>query len=222
MPNTITAPFESADADKLAAFGLTTTIIHNALRPGASRAGNRSSLALPSSPGTDVYHDGMEGLHRLLKPRGWNMAHVEGQPRLLHPDSVVSLTISSAVNVGAADLRLPRTRKKGPATRKSLAPQDLLEGLFADIDAELQARIDDTAKEAPFYFLLWERVSLGGNGLALELSRPGAMTPGGSVNDWTDRIPIPFLDLDGDPTAFEQPTEIDEIEVRIEPRIEPR
>lgn len=218
MANTITVPLESPDDDKLAEFGLTTTIIHDALRPGGSRAGNRSALALPSSPGTDVYHDGMEGLHRLLKPLGWNMAHVDGQPRLLHPDSAVSMTISSAINVGAVDMRLPRTRKKGPATRKSLAPQDLLEGLFADIDAELQARIDDTAKEAPFYFLLWERISVGGNGLALELSRPGAMTPGGSVNDWTDRIQIPFLNLDGDLETFEQPAEADDIEVHIEPR----
>lgn len=211
--------FESGDEDRLAEFGLSTQIFHDALRPGASRANNRSSLALDSSAGTDIYHDGMENLHRILRPTGWNLIPVEKQPRMVHPEGRVSFTVSAAANVGETNVRLPRTRKKGPATRNSLAVLKPVPGLFPDIDAELLAHWQAVERKAPFYFLLCERVLRGGNGLALEFSRPAHMTEGGSVNGWTERNRVGYLDLDGDLDVFDDPDEDEDgIDVRVEPR----
>ena len=218
MTVTTASSFES-DESRLAAFGLSSEIFHNGLRSGASRAVNRSPLALDSAPGVDIYHDGMENLHRILKPLGWRLVFVEKQPRLVHPDGIMSFTISSGINVGKADVRKPpRTRKKGPATRNSLAVADLAPGLFQHLEAELAARLAKAAKKAPFYFLLCERVTYGGNGLILEFSQPAGMTSGGSVNEWKDRIAVPFLALEGDLSVFDNPDDGDAIDVPVEPR----
>lgn len=209
------APSLESDEARLHALGLSTEIFHNALREGASRAANRSALALESSAGTDIYHDGMENLHQLLQPEGWRLLRVELQPRLVHPAGIVSFAIASGVNVGKPNLR---TGRKGPATRGSLTAPDLTPSLFADLDAELRARLAEVAERAPFYFLLCERIAAGGNGLLLEFAQPAGMTYGGSVNTWADRIGVPVLELEGDLSVFDSQGELDEIDVPVEPR----
>jgi hypothetical protein len=210
MDNAVESRLES-DEGRLRAFGLSTAIFHNALRPGASRAANRSILALESSAGNDIYHDGMENLHQLLQPHGWKLSRIDLQPRLVHPEGIVSFTIASGINVQTGSMR---TGRKGPATRGSLPTPDLTPSLFEDLDAELAA----IAAKAPFYFLLWERILLGGNGLRLEFAQPAGMTEGGSVNAWADRIKVPDLMLEGDLSVFDRPDETDEFDVPVEPR----
>jgi hypothetical protein len=217
MSTTVAASHEPDDERRLMAFGLSTEIFHNGLRPGASRATNRTELALESSAGTDIYHDGMENLHQILASAGWRLVFVDRQPRLLHPEGIVSFTISSGINVGKTQMRKPRTRKKGPATRNSLATPVFVPGLFEDVDAKLTAQLAAVAEKAPFYFLLWQRATVGGNGLILEFSQPAGMTEGGSVNEWGNSIPVPFLDLEGDLSVFDNPDDGNEIDVSVEP-----
>jgi hypothetical protein len=217
MDTTLAFPLES-DEERLHAFGLSTEIFHDALRAATSRAASRSALALKSSAGRDIYDDGMEGLHQLLQPHGWKLLPVNRQPRLVHPEGTLSFAISSAINVGKARGLVPRTRKKGPATRGSLvAMPDLTPSLFADLDAEVAARLE-AAERAPLYFLLCERITVGGNGLSLEFSQPAGMTEGGIVNTWRDRIEVRDLMLEGDLSVFDQPDEPDEFDVPVEPR----
>ena len=212
-----TAPrFEHDHEQRLAAFGLSSAILHDGLRAGATRAANRSALALATSPGTDIYHDGMEGLAQFLAPDGWRLLPIDMQPRLVHPEGILSFAVSSAINVGRANLRAPRTRRKGTATRNSLGPGPSIPTLF-ETDAEQLAELQRTAEKAPFYFLLFERITVVRPGLLLEFSRPAAMTDGGSVVAWGDRIPVPFLDLEGDLSVFDEPGD-QEFDVAVEPR----
>jgi len=216
---TTESPFESNDEHRLAAFDLSSIIFHDGLRRGASRASNRSTWALESSAGTDIYHDSIEDLHRLLKPSGWRLVFVDGQPRLVHPGGKLSFTVSSGINVGSANMRTPRTRKKGAATRNSLAAIDLSPSLFGDKEAETAAHSAEVAESAPFYLLLCERVTRGSNGLALEFSRPAGMAEGGSVNQWRDRIAVAYLSIEGDIETFGKPDNgDDEFDVTVEPR----
>jgi hypothetical protein len=114
----LTSTSSTDDERRLAAFGLSTELIHAALRPGLSRAANRTSMALRSTPGTDMYHDSMEQLHQSLAETGWRLAYVDHQPRLLHPDGLISFTIAAGTNVASPDRRqTPRTGRKGVATR---------------------------------------------------------------------------------------------------------
>lgn len=213
-----TAPeFEHGDEQRLEAFGLSHAIFHDGLRTGATRAANRSALALETSPGTDIYHDGMEGLAQVLAAQGWRLAPVDKQPRLVHPDGIVSFAVSSGINVGKSNVRTPRTRKKGKATRNSLATPTSTPSLFDDPEGEKLAELVRAAEKAPFYFLLFERITVGKSGLLLEFSQPSAMTDGGSVVDWADRITVPFLDLEGDLSMFDGPDDSG-FDVAVEPR----
>lgn len=214
----ITTPrFKYGDECRLEAYGLSHTVFHDGLRAGATRAANRSALALATSPGTDIYHDGMESLAQILAPHGWRPLLVDRQPRLVHPDGIVSFAVSSGINVGKSNMRTPRTRKKGAATRNSLATPTRDPGLFDDPEGDEVAELMRAAEEAPFYFLLFERVTTGESGLLLEFSQPLRMTDGGSVVDWADRVPVPFLELEGDLSMFDQPSG-DEFDVPVEPR----
>lgn len=200
---------------RLADFGLSTELIHTALRPGLTRATNRSSKALRSTPGTDIYNDAMEQFHQLLAEDGWSLTYVDQQPRLVHPDGLIAFTVAAGRNVGNGDVRIkPRTGRKGKATRQALqVSQAQVPMLFGAEEAYLEAELDASARTAPLWLLVHERTS---SGLNLELSRPSAMTPGGIVNDWAEQIPIKFLDLDGDLSIFHVPDDGD-INVSVEP-----
>jgi hypothetical protein len=204
---------------RLNEFGLSTERIHLALRPALSRASNRTSLALRSTPGTDIYHDGMEHFAQLLAQEGWRLVYVDGQARLLHPQGQLALALASGINVGQWNLRMPRTRRKGKATRKALAQLIKHPSLFdSDEKIEQESALVEAAKKAPLWFLLCERTERG-PGLHLEFARPASMTPGGSVNLWADHIPVPFLDLGSDMSVFNQPDDGDgDFDVAVEPR----
>lgn len=217
MTLNIASEVKHGDQGRLAAFGLSYSMLHDGLRAGATRAANRTALALDTSPGTDIYHDGMEGLAQVLAPHGWRLLRVDTQPRLIHPEGTVSFAVSSGINVGKTNRRGLRTRKKGMATRNSLAPRSIAPDLFGGPEDEKSTELVRAAEEAPFYFLLFERVTGGKNGLLLEFSQPSAMTEAGSVVGWADRIMVPFLDLEGDSSFFDGPGD-DEFDVAVEPR----
>lgn len=206
----------SGDEARLRGFGLSTELVHDAFRPGLTRASNRTAKALGSTPGTDIYHDAMEKFHGLLAERNWWMAYVDRQPRLVHPAGLLSFTVASAVNVADPDpRRSPRTRRKGKATRDSLARSPTLSDSLFDVH-ELTQTAEDLAKAeaAPLWFVLHERTD---RGLRLEFARPENMTEGGVVDRWKDRIIIAFLDLDGDLSGFDAP-DGDSYDVLVEPR----
>lgn len=201
---------------RLATFGLSTELIHTALRPGLSRAANRTSMALRSTPGTDIYHESMEQLHQRLAERGWRLVYVDHQPRLLHPDGLISFTIASGVDVASPDhRRKPRTRRKGKATRDSMEGPQANVATLLDVPEEVvqEKELVAAAKKAPLWLLVHERTE---RGLNLELSRPAGMTDSGIVTDWDDRIIIGFLDLDGDLSVFDHPDD-GGIHVAVEP-----
>lgn len=213
---TIALPAGDGDERRLNSFGLTTETFHTALRPGLSRAANRTAMALPSSAGTDIYHDTMEQLALALADAGWKLVWVDRQPRLLHPDALIAFTLASGTNVANPDRRKsPRTRKKGKATRNSLAtPQVEAFPLFDEPDVEQDSALVAAAAQAPLWFLVYERTD---RGLNLEFSRPAEMTESGEVMAWQERILIGFLDLDGDLSIFDNPNNGD-FDVPVEPR----
>lgn len=214
---TIALPAGESDERHLNAFGLTTETLHTALRPGLSSAANRTAMALPSSAGTDIYHDTMEQLALALADAGWRLVWVDRQPRLLHPDALIAFTLASGTNVANPDRRkAPRTRKKGKATRNSLAVSQIeVLPIFDEPDVEQDATLVAAAAQAPLWFLVHERTD---RGLNLEFSRPAEMTEAGAVVAWEERILIPFLDLDGDLSIFDNPNDNGDFDVPVAPR----
>lgn len=221
VANVSFAEKSSSDPERrLNAFGLSTEMVHTAFRPGLTHARNRSPLALRNAAGNDVYQDTMEQFSQILTPKGWHLVYVDHQPRLLHPDGIMCFTISSAKYVADADhRRKPRTGRKGPATRMSLAGRSRTGDLTLDLPelANAEETLPASALSAPLWLLDYERTQLG---LNLELSQPAGMTPSGMVTEWAPgRILIRSLDLDGDLSVFEAlDDEDDDFDVPVTPR----
>lgn len=206
----------NSDDERLELLGLSVTIIHDAFRPALSTANGRSRLALRSTPGTDLYHNGMEQFALRLSQDGWQLVYVDHQPRLLHPEGLISFTLAAAANVGERHPRKkPRTGRKGKATRASLDPAENWPTLFEIGETRLNHELAAAAERAPFWMLVHEKTD---QGLKLELLRPQAMSPAGVVNNWSDSISIPFLPFD-DMSVFDSPDdEAFEVDVAVEPR----
>lgn len=205
------------DERRLAEFDLSPSDFHTAFRPGLSRAVNRSELAPPNAAGTDLYNDTFELLAQILVARGWRKTVVMGQPRVIHPDGKCQLALSSAQDVAGPDHRVsPKTRRKGPATQRSLdtgllksqVPLPLPE--WVENDDELPPKLN----EAPLWFVLYERE---GTFLSLGLGRPAGMDDSDRVVDWTDTIDITPLDGVGDLSVFDSDGD-GGIDVPVEPR----
>lgn len=214
MSNVMPLRIDRRDPDgRLAEYGLSTLLIHDAFRPGLSHARNRSSLATRTAAGNDVYQDSFEQLALRLVPLGWRRVEVYGQPRLVHPDDLIALTVASATGVADPNHRVhPRTRPKGTATIASLdststgaVPLDLDE--FREIEAP-------EAPGAPLWFLLYERTD---RGLNLSIARPAGSDKAGCIVSWSDEIPIASLDNDGDLSIFDAPDDGD-FDVTVSPR----
>lgn len=205
------------DEGRLADFDLSSSDFHTAFRPGLSRAVNRSELAPPNAAGTDLYNDTFELLAQILVARGWRKTVVLGQPRVSHPDGKCQLALSSAKDVADPDHRVhPKTRRKGPATQRSLdsdqpkSQQPLPLPEWVENDDELPRNL----KEAPLWFVLYERE---GGFLQLGLGRPAGMDDSNRVIDWSDIINIAALDGIGDLSVFDLDGDGD-IDVPVEPR----
>ena len=192
---------------RLAEWGLTGGMLQDALRPGLEHAMRVRSTSLASSPGTYMFHEGMEALGAMLQSAGWRVIKVGGQDRIVHPEGKIAIVVSSATNLSSELPRLaPVTRPKGPATRNSLDGRRMPEPLFGDID--------DSPNEAPLWFLLHERTPTGAY---VELSRPLRTSVRGAVNEWSERIRLGFMDLIGDLSIFEVP-ESNDFEFTVEPK----
>ncbi len=184
---------------RLKAFGLTTSIIHDSFKPGLSHARNRSSLATRSAAGSDIYQDSFEQLALRLTRLGWTRIEPQGQPRLLHPQSLIAVTVSSATRVANPDPRVrPRTGPKGPATGTALDRK--FTGLVPLDLEEFEEKEKVGAATAPLWFILCERTDAG---LNLSLARPAGSNAGRCVVDWSEEIPIASLKNDDDLSMFE-------------------
>jgi len=191
--------FDPSMESRLEQLGLSIALIHDALRPALDHARNRSALATKSARGSDLYQDSFENLALRLVPLGWHPQEVDGQPRLVHFDGRLALTVSSATNVASADPRLhPRTGKKGPATARAVpapAPHSALD--LPEFRSEAGA--GGAAADAPLWFVLHELVD---QGLNIAVARPSGLNSSGAVVAWEERIPVPSLRDDEDFSVF--------------------
>ncbi|KAE8127445.1 MULTISPECIES: hypothetical protein [Bifidobacterium] len=197
---------------ELAQFNLTTEILHLGVARGLRNARNRTAAALPSAKGSDIYQDSMEDLTALLKPKGWRLLQFHMQPRLVHPNGVMSFTVSAAKGLSSRSGDGPITNAKGRSTRMSLSSKPYAQDALFEAE---ENESDPVFDEIPFFFLLHEYTPAG---LYLELSSPAAMDDKtGVVTEWSQRIPIPFLSATGDLSPFATDGPDDDFDVPVEP-----
>lgn len=192
---------ESASGARLDAFGLSDETIHDCVRPAWMHARGRSSLAAPSTPGSDLYSDITEYLAVTLTGRGWERKLVNGQQRIIHPEGLLAIAVSAAVNVNNSHPKKhPSTRRKGPATLGDLDAGVIpgqeafkIEGFDGDEAFEQRMR------KAPLWLLLHEEIE---GELRLSLARPALRDKQGRIIGFSHEIPIETLKLDTDLDIF--------------------
>ncbi|WP_445337473.1 hypothetical protein [Clavibacter sp. CFBP 8614] len=193
--------FDPSVESRLEQLGLSIALIHDALRPALDHARNRSALATKSARGSDLYQDSFENLALRLVPLGWHPQEVDGQPRLIHSDGRLALTVSSATDVASADPRVqPRTRKKGPATARAVgapAPQSALD--LPEFRFGVGVGAGGEGVDAPLWFILHELVD---QGLNIAVAKPSGLDSSGAVVTWEEQIPLPSLRTDEDFSVF--------------------
>ncbi|WP_146236324.1 hypothetical protein [Curtobacterium sp. MCBD17_023] len=194
-------PAASSDEDLLRHYGLSSSLVHDALRRGTSRALSRSGFANAGAENTDIYHDGSEDLRKSLARSGWVVATVENQKRIVHPEALMSIVVASADNVGAKGdpRRQPLTREKGPATLNSIRKTQQADGQaffqLPGIPDPDPVSPEALAAVAPLWMLLHQ---LEERTLLLELSEPAGFRVDRRVNTWRQRIHLQPLVLEDD------------------------
>lgn len=202
---------ESGDEERLAAFGLSSALVHDALRRGASRALSRTGFANAGAGNTDIYHDGSEDLRARLVRAGWVIATIDNQKRVVHPEGLLSIVVASADNVGVMGdpRRLPLTREKGPATLDAIRKTQRSDGQgffsLPGIPDPEPVSPEELARVAPLWMLLHQ---LEERTLLIELSEPSGYRDDRRVHAWRQRIHLRPLVLDDD-FDFDSPEEPD-------------
>ena len=205
---------------RLREFGLSIEVFHRAFRPGLNHARGRSGAALGSAKANDLYQDTSEQIRLLLLSNKWASQTINHQPRLIHPDGLMAIVISSATGVGSTHPKvMPITGRKGRATHDSIARATNPKHSTLEIPGFEEVLADaHNPAEAPLWMALHE---LTEHGLNLELSKPADYRADGSVDDFSERILIPSIRLDGDFSAFKADDGDDEFDVPVVP-LEPR
>ena len=191
-------PDDESDEERLRQFGLSSALVHDALRRGVSRALSRTGFANAGAGNTDIYHDGSEDLRARLARRGWVVATIDNQKRTVHPDGLMSIVVASADHVGVVGdpRRRPLTREKGPATLDAIRRTRRGDGQaffsFPGMPDPEPVAPEELARVAPLWMLLHQ---LEERTLLLELSEPAGYRADKKVNSWRQRIHLQPLSL---------------------------
>ncbi|MCL9664167.1 hypothetical protein L2091_02870 [Curtobacterium albidum] len=209
-----------ADEQRLAQFGLSSELIHDALRRGVSRALSRTGFANPGAGNTDIYQDGSEDLRARLARRDWVTATINNQKRVIHPEGKMSIVVASAdyVSLVGDPQRRPLTREKGPATLDEIRKTQRADGqaFFALPGVPDPEPLDaqELAKVAPLWMLLHQ---LEGRTLLLELAQPDGYRSDHRVDSWRQRIQLRPLVL-GDVLDFPETPDQPDFDIPISRR----
>ena len=195
-------------------FGLTESLIHDCVRPAWVRSRARSSLATSGAAGTDLYLDISENLATSLSELGWQRVRVQNQQRMVHPDGVIAIAVSSAVDVANSDPKKhPRTQSKGPATLGSLGRERFPGQKPFDLDEfQNESEVEKELDRAPLWLLLHETLE---SEVRLSLAHPVGSDRQGNVVDFGSRVNISPLRLDADLEIFRNDDEGDGIDFDV-------
>ena len=204
--------------NSLGQFGLSEDILQSCAQYAWDKARRRTALASPSASGTDLYQEMTEQLAIVLSAQGWRKDVVHGQQRIVHPDGLIGIAVSSATNVASDDpKKQPRTRsKKGLSTLEDLDSSVMPGQDTFDLEEfRLQDAANEKLKNAPLWFLLHEERE---DFFYLSLARPAAADKQGYIIGFSYEIHIKPLSADQDLDLFREEDGDGDIDFEV-PRI---
>lgn len=183
---------EGAATSRLAQLGLTVEDIHGALSAGQGEAATWSEAAPKVMPGMGRWGRTNEHL-RIRKGRDkWTYENPNGLPLVIHPSGTFAVVATTGNSQTGSSVGPPPTTKyaKGASYQKVVQDNEQLTLPFF-VDEMYGPRLHDIVADGPrATWVLLYHVTV--SGVAAELSLPGQITEQGYVDQWTERILIPF------------------------------
>jgi hypothetical protein len=151
----------------------------------------------PATPGIARWGRTNRFLRDCLVPRDWTYSHPQGLPMTTSPDRAIAIVATTGdERTGVADASPTTKYAKGPVTvnavrRNEQHIQDALFDLPSLEDGKALAEaVYFSADETRVWLLLY---TVTGDGIRAELSCPASITDQGFVDEWDERIILPFL-----------------------------
>jgi hypothetical protein len=185
--------------NRLAELGLSTAVLHEALRIGYGHAAGCTEHEPHSLPGTLVWGKGIAHLRDEMKvSAGWRPDSTSNYETVVHPSGTHGVALALGTSqTGRRNGHPPRTKTpKGPATMRVVEVNRQLS--LASLADDQSAFGTDPADAAPTRetWLLLHFYDRTAGEIRCELSRPAVME-GKQVTGWSERIllePVPFAE----------------------------
>lgn len=203
MASVCTTRYETPDvADGLAKLSVPASALHHAVESAHFGYARCTAHHPRNYPGIASWADGIRGLADDLKPKGWDLVTVKGQPRVVRDDGSMSITVASGdKNTGRNGTAQPRTKSgKGKTTVESVFRNGFL---FPQMERDAEERIRQMQAHNLWVLLLYRDLVVGK--VYCELSRPITMeqkvgrTRKQRIIGWSERIIL--LPVDFEPTV---------------------
>jgi len=180
---------------RLHALGLEEKTLIEAIERGLAARQTCTSFDPPSFPGTFQWAQTHRALRELLVREQWSPDDSNNYSRVVSPDMAVAITVATGDEyTGIAGAMEPRTKHpKGSQT--DLAIEINLQQLTIWPIPESGTSTEPRARQATWILLIATTV----HEVRAELSCPSAQDQLGHVVAWSERIPLPPIEIDGIP-----------------------
>jgi hypothetical protein len=192
---------------RLSELGVDEADLRSAVEFGLSEASRWTPNDPPTARGMFKWARTVGALRDAMTKRGWRRIDEENYPRIMRPDGVVAIAVSSG-DVGTGTVRNPRTPPRGAASKNVI---DRNQGLLADFASDADYPRDGRDAEAETWLLLYYEDDRAGETRS-ELALPVGMEVDGSIASWSERI---VLDpISHRPEPITEPDETIDVEVK--------
>lgn len=162
----------------------------------------------PTAAGFLGWNATVRVLREFLSSKGWVRKNIKNSPRLIHPDGDFAIMFATGDDATGISALMPRTRShKGTTTRDSINDNSLQTSLFDDESlpkvVPFRKYIENkSSKNITWVFLVHVQIDESAENpkhiVRSELSLPVNMDDSGHINDWSERIIVPEIDINPD------------------------
>jgi hypothetical protein len=208
-----TAVTGAAAQTRLAAFGLSESVLRQAVQLAFERADDCVSTHPLSFRGTTAWAEIISQLRLLLAEGGWTVDRPSNLELVAHPENRIAVGVAAGTSqTGIDDGLSPRTRTpKGSATETFVDRNQQLS--FAVVDQDFAAVLGENPQRATW--LLLHYYDATNNEIRIELSLPSEMR-GAAVVSWEERLILEPLPWDGSPVEYDD--EDEQVDVQVQRR----
>lgn len=198
---------------RLKDMGLSIEILQDAVAMGESARASCTENDPAIVPGLLAWARTVRGLRELLKPEGWCGSRAGGLETVVSPDGKLAIAVATGDESTGFCGSTPKTKyPRGPSTEAAIEQNQL------PFFEEPEKRVAELTPSDRVTWLLLISSSPDTNDIRCELSLPNSIGDNGKVEQWSERILLPTVRRDPEPTLLPAHDE-SEIVVEVSRRV---